>query len=72
MRLFGRVDGQINREDRAGWLSCPFDLAFATPAASPGTSSLCVTSLTLKHALSPTPSLKPALATTDLTLACDC
>lgn len=29
MRLFGKVDGHINRFDRAGWLTTPFDLAFA-------------------------------------------
>jgi len=29
MRLFGKVDGTIDRFDRAGWLTLPFDLAFA-------------------------------------------
>lgn len=28
MRLFGKVDGTIDRYDRAEWLSLPFDLAF--------------------------------------------
>lgn len=32
MRLFGKVDGVVNRYDRAEWLSIPFDLAFASVA----------------------------------------
>lgn len=32
MRLFGKVDGQINRFDRAQYLTGPFDLAFAAPS----------------------------------------
>lgn len=31
MRLFGKIDGAINRYDRAEWLTLPFDLAFETP-----------------------------------------
>lgn len=31
MRLFGKVDGAINRFDRAMWLTCPFDLALSAP-----------------------------------------
>jgi len=31
MRLFGKIDGSINRFDRAQWLTCPFDLAFLAP-----------------------------------------
>lgn len=27
MRLFGKVDGVIDRYDRAGWLTMPFDLS---------------------------------------------
>lgn len=33
MRLFGKVDGSIDRYDRAEWLTGPFDLAFAAGAA---------------------------------------
>ena len=29
MRLFGKVDGSVDRYDRAEWLSMPFDLAWA-------------------------------------------
>lgn len=29
MRLFGKVDGQINRFDRAEWMTPPFDGVFA-------------------------------------------
>lgn len=32
MRLFGKVDGTIDRYDRADWLSMPFDLAFGSAA----------------------------------------
>ena len=28
MRLFGKVDGSINRFDRADWLTMPFDLSW--------------------------------------------
>lgn len=31
MRLFGKVDGAINRYDRAAWLTVPFDLALTAP-----------------------------------------
>lgn len=31
MRLFGRVDNQINRFDRAWWLTPPFDLEVLLP-----------------------------------------
>lgn len=31
MRLFGQVDGAVDRRDRAGWLTPPFDLAFRMP-----------------------------------------
>ena len=31
MRLFGKIDGSINRFDRAQWLTSPFDLAFLAP-----------------------------------------
>lgn len=27
MRLFGKVSGTIDRLDRAGWITAPFDLA---------------------------------------------
>lgn len=30
MRLFGKVDGNVDRLDRAAWLTVPFDLSFAT------------------------------------------
>lgn len=36
MRLFGKVDSAIDRYDRAGWLTPPFDLAFAVPTPSTG------------------------------------
>jgi len=36
MRLFGKVDGQINRFDRAAWLSGIFDLPFGLPAGGTG------------------------------------
>lgn len=29
MRLFGVVDGTVDRFDRAGWMTPPFDVAFA-------------------------------------------
>lgn len=32
MRLFGKIDGSVNRFDRAQWLTSPFDLAFVAPA----------------------------------------
>jgi hypothetical protein len=32
MRLFGKVDGTIDRFDRAGWLTPPFDMAFSSTA----------------------------------------
>jgi hypothetical protein len=32
MRLFGKVAGRVDRLDRAGWLTMPFDLALARPA----------------------------------------
>ena len=35
MRLFGKVDGSVDRYDRAGWLSCPFDLAFLVATQGP-------------------------------------
>lgn len=35
MRLFGIVDSAINRYDRAGWLTPPFDAAFQTPPVEP-------------------------------------
>lgn len=35
MRLFGKVDGTIDRFDRAGWMTGPFDLAFAHVATGP-------------------------------------
>lgn len=31
MRLFGKVDGQINRFDRAMYMTPPFDLVLAPP-----------------------------------------
>lgn len=34
MRLFGKVDGNIDRHDRAEWLSLPFDLAWLNSIAS--------------------------------------
>ncbi len=34
MRLFGKIDHALNRFDRAQWLTCPFDLAFAAPMAA--------------------------------------
>lgn len=34
MRLFGKVDGAIDRFDRAEWLSMPFDLAWEAPVAT--------------------------------------
>lgn len=33
MRLFGKVDGDINRYDRAGWLTPPFDYSLLTDVA---------------------------------------
>jgi hypothetical protein len=33
MRLFGKVDGVVDRYDRAGWLTMPFDRAWAAPVA---------------------------------------
>ncbi len=33
MRLFALPDGVIDRKDRAQWLTQPFDLAYAQPAA---------------------------------------
>lgn len=35
MRLFGKVDGVIDRFDRAEWLTMPFDLAFAEVVVEP-------------------------------------
>jgi hypothetical protein len=35
MRLFGRLDGTIDRYDRADWLTPPFDLAFSTRFVTP-------------------------------------
>lgn len=35
MRLFGKVDGAIDRYDRAGWLTMPFDKAFISIAQTP-------------------------------------
>jgi hypothetical protein len=32
MRLFGFLDGILDRLDRAGWLTPPFDLAFGKPS----------------------------------------
>ena len=34
MRLFGKVDGVIDRLDRAGWLTMPFDLLWTLIEAS--------------------------------------
>ena len=34
MRLFGKVDGTVDRYDRAGWLTPIFDLAFGAPSAA--------------------------------------
>lgn len=34
MRLFGKVDSQINRFDRAAWLTPPFDGSFPAPPAA--------------------------------------
>ena len=31
MRLFGKIDGAVDRVDRAGWLTEPFDLAVQRP-----------------------------------------
>lgn len=31
MRLFGKVDGAIDRFDRAEWLTGPFDLSWGAP-----------------------------------------
>lgn len=46
MRLFGKVDGAIDRFDRAGWLTLPFDLAFlVTTTAGAGGPWLDVTYL---------------------------
>jgi hypothetical protein len=36
MRLFGKVDGTVDRFDRAEWLTPPFDLAFSTAVAIAG------------------------------------
>ncbi len=33
MRLFGKIDGSVNRFDRAQWLTCPFDRALVAPVA---------------------------------------
>jgi hypothetical protein len=30
VRLFGIVDGSVDRYERAAWLTCPFDLALST------------------------------------------
>jgi hypothetical protein len=35
MRLFGKIDGKIDRFDRAGWLTMPFDLAFSMRFTAP-------------------------------------
>lgn len=35
MRLFGKVDGIIDRYDRAEWMTPPFDGAFALIARGP-------------------------------------
>lgn len=35
MRLFGKVDGAIDRYDRAGWFTQPFDLAFKLSVVTP-------------------------------------
>jgi len=35
VRLFGKVDGAINRFDRAGWLTLPFDLELSAPPVAP-------------------------------------
>uniref|UniRef100_A0A6M3LAP2 Uncharacterized protein n=1 Tax=viral metagenome TaxID=1070528 RepID=A0A6M3LAP2_9ZZZZ len=35
MRLFGIVDGSVDRYERASLLTMPFDLAFSTAAAGP-------------------------------------
>lgn len=32
MRIFGKVDGTVDRFDRAHWSTPPFDLAFAVPS----------------------------------------
>ncbi len=37
MRLFGIVDGTVDRFDRAGWLTMPFDIAFAPLVTGPFT-----------------------------------
>ena len=34
MRLFPKVDGTVDRFDRAGLLSCPFSIAFTTGAVA--------------------------------------
>jgi len=31
VRLFGKVDGRIDRLDRAVWLTLPFDMGFRIP-----------------------------------------
>jgi len=42
MRLFGKVDGVVDRFDRAGWLSLPFDLAWTTASYNPYTMTASV------------------------------
>lgn len=39
MRLFGKVDGGVNRFDRAEWLTPPFDIAFKIPPPAPSSGS---------------------------------
>ena len=34
MRLFGKVDGSINRSDRPSWIWSIFDLAFQSPGGA--------------------------------------
>lgn len=41
MRLFPKVDGTVDRFERAGLLTMPFDLALASP--SPVPEKLCFT-----------------------------
>jgi len=47
MRLFGKVDGTIDRFDRAGWLTWPFDMSSVVQA----TRSLCYTECTVSPTL---------------------
>ena len=53
MRLFGIVDGAVDRSDRAGWLSGPFDLAYSGAVAPAYDTLLAACVAALKAALVP-------------------